>query len=811
MARKETVFKMSIDDSNSIKTLKDLDKNTTRLKKSMDDLADSGDELSDEFKSVNTAYEETIESQKRLMGDMEHLGDDILVEVSGSISKMEDRLYELALAGDTTSKEFVDLQRKTAQYKAVIIETDRSVDALAEQGRGLSSALAIGSGAVAGFQAFTGVTALLGDENEELLQTIVKLQAAEGVLNSIEVIKQQLQANSIKLTQARTAVQKAYNVAIGNGTKATKLFRGALLATGIGAIIVGIGLLIENWDKLTASLGGASKAQKLNNEVSQAAISSYSDEASQVDRLKLKLNDETLSREEKVKAVKDLQEEYPDLLSNIDAEKDSIGQINEKLKSNISLLRIQAEIKAAEDLRSEKFSENLQEQIDIQTGQNLDYWTALTSTGIPSEEKLKKAAADASAEKISGTNEEIKVIDDLISKKEKEKTLIEEQGQLQFLFNKRQLKLMNKTPKPKGGGGGKSAAQTRIEEETKAALELSLLQEELRRMTLDALELEELAIADKFDRLAERAGNNAATLKQINEQQESELTALFQKRKDAEQAIQDGIDQREIDRKNAFLLELEQLEDKATRTREENEINAITDKYFNLRTLAEQYGEETKLIDEQERAELEAIEKEHSDRLVAIKKQETDERIALQNKYLENAAGGLNALSGLNELVSGIAMDQAEGDAKKKEEIARKQFNVNKALQLGLAAIDGFKAINASLTTSPLTILGVPNPGALGALITTASISAINIAKIAATKYKGSTSKPSVSGISSSGSAGSGAGSFSISDDTSSTQTNLNPDGTPSGSTQPTQVVVSEIEISNVQNGIEAIETKSTF
>ena len=57
MARKETVFKMSIDDSNSIKTLKDLDKNTTRLKKSMDDIDDSGDELSDEFKSVNTAYE----------------------------------------------------------------------------------------------------------------------------------------------------------------------------------------------------------------------------------------------------------------------------------------------------------------------------------------------------------------------------------------------------------------------------------------------------------------------------------------------------------------------------------------------------------------------------------------------------------------------------------------------------------------------------------------------------------------------------------------------------------------------------------
>tara|TARA_R110001606_G_scaffold56821_1_gene137659 strand:+ start:15400 stop:17808 length:2409 start_codon:yes stop_codon:yes gene_type:complete len=802
MARKETVFKMSIDDSNSIKTLKDLDKNTTRLKKSMDDLADSGDELSDEFKSVNTAYEETIESQKRLMGDMEHLGDDILVEVSGSISKMEDRLYELALAGDTTSKEFVDLQRKTASYKAIIIETDRSVDALAEQGRGLSSALAIGSGAVAGFQAFTGVTALLGDENEELLQTIVKLQAAEGVLNSIEVIKQQLQANSIKLTQARTAIQKAYNVAIGNGTKATKLFRGALLATGIGAIIVGIGLLIENWDKLTASISGSSKAQKLNNEVSSMAIDSYSEQASAADQLIKVINNENTTRAEQVTAVKNLQEKYPDLLSNIDAESASVEEVNKAIALNIKLLKLKSEVEAINSLRADKYKLQLQEQMDVQTGANVSVLDAVTTNYLYGS--AQETANKNSRETIKGYKKETAALDDLLAKKQEAIDKAMKEGAVDG----------KDKPKPKsggGGGGGKSAAQTRIEEETKAALELSLLQEELRRMTLDALELEELAIADKFDRLAERAGNNAATLKQINEQQATELNALFQKRKDAEQAIQDGIDQSNIDKKNAFLLELEQLEDKSTRTKEQNEINAITDKYFNLRTLAEQYGEETKIIDEQERAELEALEKEHSDRLVAIKKQETDERNALQNKYLDNAAGGLNALSSLNELVSGIAMDQAEGDAKKKEEIARKQFNVNKALQLGLAAIDGFKAINASLTTSPLTILGVPNPGALGALVTTASMSAINIAKIAATKYKGSTSKPSVSGISSSGSAGSGAGSFNISDDTSSAQTNLNPDGTPSQQNQTTQVVVSEIDISNVQNGIEAIETKSTF
>ena len=688
MARKETVFKMSIDDSNSIKTLKDLDKNTTRLKKSMDDLADSGDELSDEFKSVNTAYEETIESQKRLMGDMEHLGDDILVEVSGSISKMEDRLYELALAGDTTSKEFVDLQRKTAQYKAVIIETDRSVDALAEQGRGLSSALAIGSGAVAGFQAFTGVTALLGDENEELLQTIVKLQAAEGVLNSIEVIKQQLQANSIKLTQARTAIQKAYNVAIGNGTKATKLFRGALLATGIGAIIVGIGLLIENWDKLTASISGSSKAQKLNNEVSSMALDSYSEQASAADQLIKVINNENTTRAEQVTAVKNLQEKYPDLLSNIDAESASVEEVNKAIALNIKLLKLKSEVEAINSLRADKYKLQLQEQMDVQTGANVSVWDAVTTNYAFGS--AQKTANANSREAIKGYKKETAALDDLLAKKQEAIDKAIKEGAVDG----------KDKPKPKsGGGGGKSAAQTRIEEETKAALELSLLQEELRRMTLDALELEELAIADKFDRLAERAGNNAATLKQINEQQATELTALFQKRKDAEQAIQDGIDQREETNKQAFLDRLAKIEEEATTDKNQQEINAVTDKYFELITLAEQYGQDTAILEQARLDELAIIKKAHREEEKKEEKKLNEEKKALRDAYVDSVRGGLESIASLNEIVSGIAIDRAEGDQKKQEQIAKRSFKLNKALQLSIATVQGIQAVQNAFTT----------------------------------------------------------------------------------------------------------------
>lgn len=58
-------------------------------------------------------------------------------------------------------------------------------------------------------------------------------------------------------------------------------------------------------------------------------------------------------------------------------------------------------------------------------------------------------------------------------------------------------------------------------------------------------------------------------------------------------------------------------------------------------------------------------------------------------------------------------------------------------MQLAQAGIDARKAINATLAVSPLTIAGIPNPGAIKALVFTAITSAANIAKIAATRFTG--------------------------------------------------------------------------
>ena len=63
-------------------------------------------------------------------------------------------------------------------------------------------------------------------------------------------------------------------------------------------------------------------------------------------------------------------------------------------------------------------------------------------------------------------------------------------------------------------------------------------------------------------------------------------------------------------------------------------------------------------------------------------------------------------------------------------------------MQLSGAVIDAGKAIIASLASAPLAIGVVPNPVGIASLALTGLTSAINIAKIASTKFQGNQKAP---------------------------------------------------------------------
>ncbi len=169
---------------------------------------------------------------------------------TGRIGELEDKLYDLALAGQTNSKEFRELVGEVAKVRRAVIETDAQVDALAQRGSGITGLVQSVELLGAGFQAVEGASALLGDQSEDLQQTLVKLQAIMAVTSAIEqgrvVITEQLAAK----TGVLGAATKAYNIVVGTSTGALKAFRVALAATGVGLLVIGIAALVENFDKI---------------------------------------------------------------------------------------------------------------------------------------------------------------------------------------------------------------------------------------------------------------------------------------------------------------------------------------------------------------------------------------------------------------------------------------------------------------------------------------------------------------------------------------------------------------------------------
>jgi hypothetical protein len=178
----------------------------------------------------------------------------------------------MAAKGEQNTEKFRQLQQEGGHLRDSLDEVRARIKLYASDTRQLDQAIMVFQGIGAAAQIAEGASALLGNENEELTKSIQKMVAIQSVLNGLQEIQNLLQkesglmilANSVKM-KAMAAAQALYTTAVGTSTGAMKVFRTALLATGIGAIIAGIALLVQNWDKLSAAIGVSSAQLERNN------------------------------------------------------------------------------------------------------------------------------------------------------------------------------------------------------------------------------------------------------------------------------------------------------------------------------------------------------------------------------------------------------------------------------------------------------------------------------------------------------------------------------------------------------------------
>jgi len=179
---------------------------------------------------------------------------------------------ELSAKFGATSKEAVQAAQKAAELKDAIGDAKALTDAFNPDAkfRAFTSSLSAVAG---GFGAVQGALGLVGVESDKVQETLLKVQSAMAISQGLQSIGEGIdsfkqlgaviknstifQKANNAVTVIATQVQKAFGVAVtGTGT-AFKVLKGVIIATGIGALAIGIGLVVDkitSWTSGTISL-----------------------------------------------------------------------------------------------------------------------------------------------------------------------------------------------------------------------------------------------------------------------------------------------------------------------------------------------------------------------------------------------------------------------------------------------------------------------------------------------------------------------------------------------------------------------------
>jgi hypothetical protein len=151
-------------------------------------------------------------SLNKFGGTLEDVYGEGVQPLNFAIGELEDRLYEMAAAGQQGTAEFADMAKEVAQMKKVIIDTDSAVDGLAEGvGTNLGGAI---QGVAGGFALAQGVMGAFGANSAALEETLLKVQSAMAIADGIQSIREGIRAfKALKVAaMSNVVVQKVLNV-----------------------------------------------------------------------------------------------------------------------------------------------------------------------------------------------------------------------------------------------------------------------------------------------------------------------------------------------------------------------------------------------------------------------------------------------------------------------------------------------------------------------------------------------------------------------------------------------------------------------
>ena len=600
------------------------------------------------------------------------------------------------------------------------------------------------------FQAYEGAMALIGVESEELQATMVRVQGAMALAQGVKGIRDATIAMKEMgmATKAMAVAQALWTTVTGTTTGALKILRVALISTGIGALVVAVGMLVANFDKVKEAVTNTTKTFEEGGVVTKALMLAFmpliatmklftavfSDSNDQLDKeieLEKKKTAAIIAQNKARQKQLATEAKYrSDRMKNLEIDKqvtddfEEQRKIDQKLKEEqIQAFRDEEEAyllerknKLAElEVLEKTLYQQYKKEAEAMFGSNAkaeDYWDtymwqvnhnnelaaqlrdkdyqALVDIKTKEREYLvnwEKQQADLRKQNDDKLESERKARADK-NRTWRQSRLNAERELQDRILNEKLMALQNEKMLLERNSQDTAEIQKKIFEEERAQAHIKFMRE-----YDDVLKNENLTGKEKKKIREQMLKEWQTTEKNMKIQHDDELLRLEKEKNDKLIEEAKRVRQAIQDEQNNFFLEREALENEyydSLLTEQQREENAVREKYYTLLAYAEEHGEDMTTLKLAQEAELTEIEKRFSAERKEVLKAEQEARIEAATQQVQIGIDALNLIANI-----------AEANAGEDVERQKKAFKIKKAADVAQATMDGFKAVLSTYANTP--------------------------------------------------------------------------------------------------------------
>lgn len=345
-------------------------------------------------------------------------------DLKNRMRELKAELDNLAYAGKENTDEFKKLQQEYANLVDLSGDLSQKARVLSDDYYKQTAAM---EGLSVGLNIFSGLTqaaALCGVENEDLQETLVKLQAAQNLANTAMNISKALNKDTALMTALNTIKTKLLTTATNEQTTAQL----ALNAAKLGAIGIIVGLAAAVGTLIYKYASAKSEVAKFNEELNKSAAEAVAPTVMKVNELSEAWTSLGDNLEEKEKFIKDNQEEFDKLGVSINDVADAENLLVDNTEAFLEAQTLRAKAAAARGKIEELVKEQLEDELEYErifVDKQTTIWEDLATSFNPyvSEDTFKelhKQNQDRLDAEIKKINEKADALDKAAVAKEKE-------------------------------------------------------------------------------------------------------------------------------------------------------------------------------------------------------------------------------------------------------------------------------------------------------------------------------------------------------------------------------------------------------